>query len=458
MSERRRDGLTRRGFLRAAAASGLTAASPLVALARAAGPDRSSIGPGYGPLMPVADENTGLHLLMLPDGFSYTSFGWTGDPLEDGTPTPDAHDGMAVFAAGPGRVHLVRNHERIADTPFAAGIPVYDPGAGGGTTTLEFDLTRQRLLRAWGSLTGTIKNCAGGPTPEETWLSCEETIAGPGDKKLPSLEERHGYIFEVPTRGKASAEPLKEMGRFVHEAVAVDPRTGIVYETEDSNDAGFYRFVPEQRGKLAEGGKLEMLAVVDKPGFEARAGQAVGASFPTHWVPIDDPDPDEPAKQGRSVFAQGFAAGGAVFRRLEGCFFGNGRIYFVSTSGGEALCGQVWAYDPQAERLYLIFESPHRAILDYPDNVAISPRGGILLCEDGEGTEFLHALTPEGEISPFCQNRVVLRGERNDIYGDFTGSEFAGAGFDPSGKWLFVNVQKPGISFAITGPWERGPL
>jgi hypothetical protein len=459
MSDARGNGrLTRRGFLRAAAASGLTAATPLAALARAAGPARPEAGPGYGPLAPVVDQNTGLRLLMLPKGFSYTSFGWTGDPLEDGTPTPDAHDGMAVFAAGPGRVRLVRNHERYSDMPFASGIPVYDPGAGGGTTTLEFDLSRSRLLRAWGSLSGTILNCAGGATPEGSWLSCEETIAGPGDEKMPSLEKRHGYVFEVPARGKASAEPLTAMGRFLHEAVAVDPRSGIVYQTEDNQDAGFYRFVPEERGRLDAGGRLEMLAVADQPGFEARGGQPTGASFAAQWRQIEDPDPDDPTEQGRSVFAQGLAAGGAVFRRLEGCYAGNGRIYFTSTSGGDAACGQVWVYDPQAERLSLLFESPHRAVLDYPDCVTVSPRGGILLCEDGEDTEFLHTLTRDGEISPFCQNRVVLRGERNGIYGDFTGAEFAGACFDPSGVWLFVNVQKPGISFAITGPWEQGPL
>jgi len=158
------------------------------------------------------------------------------------------------------------------------------------------------------------------------------------------------------------------------------------------------------------------------------------------------------------VFQYGHEAGGAAFRRLEGAFYGNGRAYFVSTSGGNAECGQVWSYEPGAERLTLVYESPHRAVLDYPDNVVLSRPGGLLLCEDGENTEFLHGLTLDGQLYRFCQNRVGHTGQRNDVYGDFTNAEFCGACFDPTGHWLFVNIQKPGLTFAITGPWPRGTL
>jgi secreted PhoX family phosphatase len=451
--------LTRRHFLRGAlAAGGAAAVAPLDALARGVHVARAESSAGYGPIAPVADETTGLPLLELPAGFRYLSFGWVGDPMTDGTPTPRAHDGMGAFAAGEGRVLLVRNHERRrAEGAIAPGLPSYDEHASGGTTTLEFDTAKGQLISARGSLAGTIANCSGGMTPWGSWLSCEEDTRGPGDQPvIEGITKPHGYVFEVPADGIGSAEPLRAMGRFAHEAVAVDPETGIVYETEDRGDCGFYRFVPSERGVLVQGGRLHMLAVRDRPGYDTRAGQPAGVKLPVDWVDIEDPDPDDP--MGNSVFSQGFARGGAVFRRLEGAFEQGGRIYFVSTSGGDAKTGQIWCYRPADEELELIFESPHRAVLDYPDNVTVSPRGGLVLCEDGDGTEFLHGLAPDGTLFRFCQNRVILQGEVNDLFGDYTGSEFAGTVFDPTGQWLFVNIQGPGISFAITGPWPRGSL
>lgn len=417
--------------------------------------NRSTLG--YGPLAPVSDETTGLRLLELPTGFRYLSFGWTGDPLEDGSVTPRAHDGMCAFPAEPGRVRLIRNHELRSDAGvFSRSAPAYDPAAAGGTTTVEFDTARGEFVRAWPSLTGTLTNCAGGGTPWGTWLSCEETVEGIGSGRFPGLTRSHGYVFEVPADGTAEAVPLREMGRFLHEAVAVDPASGIAYLTEDAAQAGLYRFTPKTPGKLADGGRLEMLAVADRPRMDTRTGQRDGVSYPVSWVPIEEPDPDEPL--GHGTFRQGLENGGAIFLRLEGAFFFEDLLYFVSTNGGDVGRGQIWVYDPGQERLHLLFESRHPAVLDHPDNITVSPRGGIVLCEDGFDTEFLHGLTGDGEIFRFCQNRVLLLGQKNKIFGDFTGAEFAGACFDPSGEWLFVNIQNPGISVAITGPWERGPL
>jgi len=98
-------------------------------------------------------------------------------------------------------------------------------------------------------------------------------------------------------------------------------------------------------------------------------------------------------------------------------------------------------------------------VLNRPDNLCVSPRGGIVLCEDAKDAQpFLRGLTPDGAIFDFAQNNVVLDGERNGLAGDFRDREWAGACFSPDGRWLFVNVQWPGITFAITGPWQRGVL
>ena len=458
----------RRSFLRAGAqlAGAAVVAAPWRALL-----SRSAAGaPGcsdYGELVPTKDDRTGLPLLKLPRGFRYVSFGWTGDPLCDGTTTPPLHDGMAVVdAAGP-RIVLIRNHEVSGNgTSFAGAEITFDPKAPGGTSTLVFNTSTGELETARPSLSGTLRNCAGGPTPWHSWLTCEETVLAPKDvtgeppnQETMLLEREHGWIFEVPARARAKPVPLTDMGRFVHEAIAVDPRTGIVYETEDHTPAGFYRFVPNQPGELERGGRLEMLTAGGRD--DLRKGVPLDRVFDVRWVPIDDPtlahSPD--SKDGGGVFAQGKALGGASFARLEGCWYGQGIIYFASTSGGDAGMGQIWAYDPRSEKLRLVFESPGADVLNHPDNVTVSPRGGLLLCEDGDGApQRLHALTTDGRLFPFAENHIRLDAERNGISGDFRQQEWCGATFSPDGDWLFVNVQTPGISFAITGPWSSGLL
>jgi secreted PhoX family phosphatase len=120
--------------------------------------------------------------------------------------------------------------------------------------------------------------------------------------------------------------------------------------------------------------------------------------------------------------------------------------------------GQVWEIDPKASTLRLVFESPGPDVLNMPDNICVSPRGGLVICEDGTVRPCVHGLTRDGRIFRFARNNMVLPEPRNGVAGDFTTSEFAGATYSPDGRWLFVNAQRPGVTFAITGPWDRGGL
>ena len=458
------DGISRRSFFRSSALAlgGLAAMTgpfeALMAAPKNGGrkPPNGS-GSGYGPLVPAIDSNTGLPLLLLPEGFTYESYGWAGDPMSDGSLTPPAHDGMGVTRTQGGTIWLTRNHEIRGMLPvYNGGAISYDPFSWGGTTNLVFNSSTGLWEQAWLSLTGTSTNCAGGVTPWGSWLTCEETLDMYNGVT-------HGWVFEVPADQAAVPMPLRSMGRFVHEAVTIDPATGYVYETEDRGTAGFYRFRPNIPGQLEMGGTLEMLKVKRSWQKDLRSNVAVGESFPVEWLEISDPERAHSpgTTDSLGVYTQGFANGGATFKRLEGAWYGNGNIYFNSTTGGSAGAGQVWEYNIRRERIRLIFESANAQMLDNPDNITVSPRGGILLCEDGDGAgspKRLMELTADGKLFPFAQNNVVLIGEKNNIAGDFTRYEWAGATFSPDGTWLFVNIQAPGITFAITGDWNRGSL
>jgi secreted PhoX family phosphatase len=496
--------IDRRTFLRrgaSTAGAGILSAGAMERLvarqakARSA-PSSGRAEEGYGPLRPAADQD-GREILALPAGFSYVTFGAIGDRMSDGRRTPLALDGMAAFAGPNGCVRLIRNHED-RNAPGEGSVVAersqqYDPQAGGGTTTLDYDPRTRTLVRDFVSLAGTIVNCAGGiQFRERGWITCEESIAGPESASDSSrFPRRHGYCYTVALgrEGVKYARPVRAMGRFSHEAIAVDQRTGIVYLTEDPGSgvgAGLYRYIPNVPGNVRAGGRLQMLGIRRRPQVDLREGQVVGAAMQVEWHDIDDPDPgyeiiDDP----RSVFNQGFGRGAAKFNRLEGCWYDDGSIFFVSTSGGDAKngdvnsdgfregFGQVWEYRSRARNpglLTLIYESPSGGTLDSPDNLTVTPRGGLLLCEDdasGDGDTHplapgiedvnrLIGLSPEGDPFEFAVNRL-------------SSSEFAGACFSPDGETLFVNVfgdssgtieehAGTGMTCAITGPWDQGPL
>lgn len=474
--------LSRRRFMQNSAAAGAAGLAFSSLAARAAtgkgfGYGHASYSPDYGPLKPVADRTTGLHLLALPEGFEYLSFGWTGQIMSDGRPTPTDHDGMAVCAKHGHTIALVRNHELSRGESNQCQVPggMYNANEFGGTTNLVFDLKNGRFKRSYTSLGGTIRNCAGGPTPWGSWVSCEETFHAWNNR---SDGYNHGYVFDVPGFGKSNGQPVRAAGRFAHEAVAIDPRTGVMYETEDADPCAFYKYVQPGAGHrnwrggrdkselLRDGGELYAMVVKGEPSKDMRGGFSAGDTFPVAWEPVADPE----GKSGRAFDS---APNAAIFSRGEGCWEDGGRIHFVSTDGGAAELGQVWVYDPRAETVTMLYESSAASDVDGPDNIAVSPRGGIVLCEDGgSNPKRLIGLTADGVTFPFAENRIVLEPGDIDVIdaafpgakanfwdnaaGDFQGREWAGATFH--GDWLFANVQSPGVTFAIRGPWKKGTL
>jgi secreted PhoX family phosphatase len=426
---------------------------------------RAADKPGYGPL--IADRELGF---SLPEGFRAFRFGVAGTPMSDGLRTPGFHDGTTAADAGGGRVAIVRNHEGFDAGKALGKVKAYDRVAQGGVTTTLFDTTTGQVLGSSLVLNGTDNNCNGGRTPWGSWLSCEESTVGKGD----GFEKPHGYVFEVPLTATSPVDPvpIKAMGRFEHEACVIDPTTGVVYMTEDNGDPGdgFYRYIPHVRGKLHAGGRLEMLAVEGRSRYDTVTGQKVGRTLRCEWVPIRHPDPTDAETHPEAVYEQGRALGAARFEGLEGAHWADGSVYFVASEAGDDGKGQIWRYTPSGTKkgkLTLLFESHSGHVLDQPDSLTVSPRGGVVVGEDGDGedvnkgTNFLRCLTPTGTIATFARNDTPLDLHRYDDEieaGSIGRSEWSGLCYSPDGRWLFAHLQYPGETFAITGPWEKGWL
>ena len=403
--------------------------------------------------------------LELPEGFTAKIISRWGDTMSDGFRVPGRADGMAAFSVGQQTV-LVRNHEN-SPAPVEYGpcgtdpslrkkltrTDYFDYGFGnmpglGGTTTVVYDEETQTVREQYLSLTGTYRNCAGGPTSWNSWISCEEDTAPAGDGR----ETSHGYNFEIPAAGKGLIEPvpLRAMGRFNHEAVGVAPNTGIVYQTEDRGDSLIYRFLPNTPGQLHRGGVLQALVVVDQPGLDTRHWEGpaltVGQPVAVRWLTLDEVESEDDDLRHR-----GHAAGAALFARGEGMWFGNHEVYFACTNGGQAQMGQVFKYVPspyegtareeEAPGTLVLFAEPNDSnLLQSCDNLTVAPWGDVVLVED-RANSHIRGITPQGEIY------TIGRNQGSD-------SELAGACFSPSGKTFFVNVQNEGLTLAVTGPWE----
>ncbi len=436
------------------------------------------------PFPPLVDDPDGI--LALPEGFRYSIVTETGvTTLDDGQGlTPADHDGMAAFRGSRGRYVLIQNHE--IDPGAEHGVPhvdgtVYDPGAtdAGGCTVISTD-RRGRNLGEFVALSGTASNCAGGPTPWGTWLTCEETEDRAGDTWEEAgttgvFAKDHGYVFEVWSDGGADPRPIKCLGRYAHEALAIDHDRTHVYLSEDADGPNglFYRWTAPRGLKLGPkvltglvpgaGTLAAMQIIVDDgsvlPDVAYLTSAQLGRPFPVRWIEVPDRDArDVPV---REQFDDDEVTRG---RKFEGVWGTDAGVYVVNSYAWEdgdlpsdavPHDGMVWFYDYAAQTIQLVTYFPHQATtedgsaarypdiqFDGPDNVTVTPWGSLVLAEDGQGASHVLGSFPGGPTYAIARNQL------ND-------SEFCGPVFSPDGDVLFVNMQDPGLTLAITGPWEK---
>lgn len=475
---------TRRTVLTGAAAGvGIAVAGAVPSLAQAT-PQAARRSGGHKPFPPLKDDPKGI--LALPAGFRYTIVTETGSTkLDHGQGlTPSSHDGMAVFDAGRNRYTLIQNHEIKPGAEY--GVPnvkgtVYDPGArnGGGCTVITTDRSGRNYGEFVG-ISGTSTNCSGGPTPWDTWLTCEETEnkAGEtwtsGDQKG-VYQKDHGYVFEVTSDGKSDPRPIKCFGRYAHEALAIDKHRTSVYLSEDAGGPNglFYRWSAPRGVKLGrnmltrlapDAGTLAAMAIIMDdgsvlPDVAYLTSAQMGRPFPVKWITV--PDRDARTKPVRQQFTDGQVTRGKKFEGVwgtdEGVYVVNSYAFNEGDLPTDAVPhdGMVWFYNYREQTIQLVTYFPHQATavsgdaakyndltFDGPDNVSVTPWGSLVLAEDGAGASHVLSAFPGGPTYAIARNQL------ND-------SEFCGPTFTEDGKVLFVNMQNPGLTLAITGPWEE---
>jgi len=347
----------------------------------------------FGPL--IADPKG---LVDLPEGFSYQLLAQTGDKMSDGQKRRDLPDGMACFSGPDGSIILMVNHECDDN---------------GGVSRLVLDPATLKVRSSNDVLTGTQRNCAGGPSPWG-WLTCEEYS--------------EGGVWVCPL-GTTSAltgtarQRLDAYGSFKHEAVCVDPDRLIAYLTEDDGPSSIFRMVPTNKKRPFEG-QLQALAGVG-PGIKDTGKLRPGERFEIKWVNVDPKNARKSAQE----------KGAAVFYRGEGMWFFDGDVYFTATA-----YNQLFKLSPrdQSGTVELITDD-----LISPDNVTVAPWGEVIVAEDQVGHSRLRVVNSKGQVSTLARNAVSIA------------QEFAGVCFSPDGKTLFCNLQKSGHTVAIRGPFQR---